>query len=226
MYVLPTIFLSFAIALLALIGFLWTYLNEFTEDTIENEDLLEEWVKPIVLGLALVSIAIILSNVNLPMEWTGINFDINLTGTLLPMVITIYLIVKRKLDLIDMALIVVVAGALAMVSVYSSNGSILIDFVHWQLIVAVVSIMTIFLVIKREKSSPLGLAFSSGFVSMLVGGDILGIVRLQLGNTHQYIGGFGVLDFVFLVSVEAVACVWIGRTILAWSKSDNWRVPG
>jgi uncharacterized membrane protein len=215
---LPTIFLSFAIAILVIIAFMWTYLYGFGEDPIEDRGFLEEWIKPIISGLALVSVAIILSNVSLSMDWAGLNLDLNLTGALLPIGIMAFLIAKRKLDLMDLGLVASAAGILALIFVTYDRGSIVIDFVHWQLIVVVVSILTIILVEKRHKSGPLGLAFSSGFTSMLVGGDILGIFRMQLGNVHHYIGGLGVLDFMFLVAVESVACVWIIMIVINHGK--------
>ncbi len=131
-------------------------------------------------------------------QWPGTVIAVNLGGAVIPVVLSIYLIVKNRLygpALVGIALMVFIVHLLA----YPVRGVGIAVPVFLPPLAATAVAITL----SRKYAPPL--AYISGSMGTLIGADILNLGKIQgLGAPVASIGGAGTFDGIFLTGILAV----------------------
>jgi uncharacterized membrane protein len=140
-------------------------------------------------------------------DWPGTVIAVNVGGALVPVLVSLYLIWKKRLygrSLVAVAVVAAVVNHLA--TPVPGVGIVVPVFVPPLLTAAVV------LLISREHAPPL--AYIAGSLGTLIGADLLNLGKVQgLGAPVASIGGAGTFDGIFLTSIVAVllASIFAGK---------------
>jgi len=133
---------------------------------------------------------------------------INAGGAIIPIVLSIYLAVKNKLQWRKLLIgVVVVAVITYFVTFPDPQKGIVSIFPLWLLPVLFASIISIVLSWKdKHKAAPL--AYISGTIGVLIGADVFHLIQLLeyeiSTKTPAVIGGANVFDMVFITGILAV----------------------
>ena len=136
------------------------------------------------------------------------NIFINMGGAVIPLLISLYLALKKKLSSSRITISVVVVTLIAyFVSYPDPEKGIVSLFPYWLLPAFAASILSIIMYWKEyQKAAPL--AYLSGTVGVLIGADILHLPMLlsyELDHAvDAAIGGANVFDMIFITGVIAV----------------------
>jgi len=131
-------------------------------------------------------------------DWPGTVVAVNLGGAVIPALMSIYLMVQKRLygkGLLGIALITVICHELA----YTVPGlGIAIPVFIPPMATALVALL-----LSRRDAAPL--AYVSGSLGTLIGADLLNLGRLrELGAPIASIGGAGTFDGIFVTGLVAV----------------------
>lgn len=131
-------------------------------------------------------------------EWPGTLIAINLGGAAIPILVSLYLLVTRRLwikGIIAVAAVAVTCHLLA----YPVRGV----GIAMPVFVPPITTAIVALVLSREYAAPL--AYIGGSLGALIGADLLNLGTVDgLGAPVASIGGAGTFDGVFLTGVLAV----------------------
>jgi uncharacterized membrane protein len=131
-------------------------------------------------------------------EWPGTLIAINLGGAAIPILVSLYLLVTRRLwikGIIAVAAVAVICHLLA----YPVRGV----GIAMPVFVPPITTAIVALVLSREYAAPL--AYIGGSLGALIGADLLNLGTVNgLGAPVASIGGAGTFDGVFLTGVLAV----------------------
>ena len=131
-------------------------------------------------------------------EWPGTVVAVNVGGALIPVILSIYLLMKNRLYLRGVLAVAVVALVTHRLA-YPVRGVGISVPIFVPPIVAALTAM----VIGWRQAAPL--AYIAGSLGTLVGADLLNLGRIQgLGAPVASIGGAGTFDGVFLSGIIAV----------------------
>ncbi len=131
-------------------------------------------------------------------ERQGTVIAVNLGGAVIPVILSIYLVVKNRLYLAGIVAVAVVTAVVHVMS-YPVPG---VGIAEPVFIPPVITAITA-LVISRQKAAPL--AYIAGSLGTLIGADLLNLSRIQgLGAPVASIGGAGKFDGIFLTGLIAV----------------------
>jgi uncharacterized membrane protein len=134
----------------------------------------------------------------------GINFG----GAIIPILLSIYLIMKNKLPLLRIGLGILIVAIITYVVTYPDpEKGIVSAFPYWLLPIFSASIISAILLWKTKRTiAPV--AYISGTVGVLVGADLLhlyALLSISLETTRRaVIGGANVFDMIFLTGIFAV----------------------
>ena len=133
---------------------------------------------------------------------------INTGGAIIPIVLSIYLVLKNRLKgqwiLIGIVLVAIITY---FVTYPDPQRGIVSRFPYWLLPIVFASVISIVLSWKiKNKAAPL--AYISGTIGVLIGADFFHLIEL-LGNevatkTPAVVGGASVFDMVFITGILAV----------------------
>jgi len=213
------------IMLVAVMGVFQLSLVDYTER--------DDWDEIIFYAILAVIAMIVLSFLNLGIMEEPISINLNVTGVLIPTGIVIFLLVTRRLDhaaaLISIGLVAIVGFPLTQVV----DGGAYIFFPLWLIPAGVAAACGFFFTRKKEPETVIirggAIAFASGCLGMLIGGDLLHLSEmLESGGTGLVMGAGGILDFTFLTGVVALSILWcveagvpiLKRFVESKSKSD------
>jgi uncharacterized membrane protein len=133
---------------------------------------------------------------------------INLGGAIIPILLSIYLIFKKKIPLKSIGIGILVVTIIAyLVSRPEPDKGIVASFPYWLLPAFFASITSVILLRKNfKKAAPL--AYISGTIGVLIGADFLRISQLLSYSvekvTPAIIGGAVVFDMIFITGIIAV----------------------
>ncbi len=133
---------------------------------------------------------------------------INTGGAVIPIVLSIYLTIKNKLQLSRVLLgTIIVAIITYFVTSPDPQKGIVSKFPFWLLPIFFASFASIFLSWKdKRKAAPL--AYISGTIGVLIGADFFHLIELLeieiTAKTPAIIGGANVFDMVFVTGILAV----------------------
>lgn len=137
-------------------------------------------------------------------ERAGTVIAINLGGAVIPVILSIYLIVKNRLYLGSVLAVGIVTVVVHLVAYPVPGVGIAAPMFIPPLAAAVVA-----LVISRQHAAPL--AYIAGSLGTLIGADLLNLSRIQgLGAPVASIGGAGKFDGIFMTGLIAVLLASLG----------------
>jgi uncharacterized membrane protein len=147
-------------------------------------------------------------------HWPGTIIAVNVGGALIPAILSVYLIVKKRLYIRSLVAIAVVAAVVH----YLATPVPAVGIVEPTLVPPFLTAAVV-LLISREHAPPL--AYIAGSLGTLIGADLLNLNRIRgLGAPVASIGGAGTFDGIFLTGIVAVllASILSGKKP---SKSDG-----
>jgi len=160
-----------------------------------------------LFGFEIILFGFNISNIYL-FSYENWRVGINMGGAIIPILLSIYLTIKKKIPLKKIAIgIMVVAIISFLVTTPVANKGIVATFPYWLLPAIFASIASVILLWKEFiKAAPL--AYISGTIGVLIGADFLHIPQL-LGYsiekvTPAIIGGAVVFDMIFITGILAV----------------------
>jgi len=136
------------------------------------------------------------------------NVGINTGGAIIPILLSIYLIIKNKIKLLKVVFGVLVVVAVTFFVTYPKPDSGIVSPYPWFLLPAIfASLVSVFLLWKNfKKAAPL--AYISGTLGVLIGADVLHLPQLLSYNidkqTSAVIGGAIVFDMIYITGILAV----------------------
>ena len=145
--------------------------------------------------------------VNLPIikygKWI---IAINVGGALIPILISIYLMISRKVagrSIIGMVIVAYFAYNVTHVT----KAGVVATFPYWLIPPIAASMYSILVAIKNKKKAA-STAYSSGTIGVLIGADLLHLKELLQIETKNVtvasIGGAAIFDMIFLTGIIAV----------------------
>lgn len=137
-------------------------------------------------------------------ERAGTVIAINLGGAVIPVILSIYLIVKNRLYPGSVLAVGIVTVVVHLVAYPVPGVGIAAPMFIPPLVAAVVA-----LIISRQHAAPL--AYIAGSLGTLIGADLLNLSRIQgLGAPVASIGGAGKFDGIFMTGLIAVLLASLG----------------
>ena len=131
-------------------------------------------------------------------EWPGTVIAVNVGGALIPVILSIYLLIKNKLYLRGLLAVAVVAFVTHQLAYPVRGVGISVPIFVPPLVAAFAA-----MALGRRRAAPL--AYIAGSMGTLIGADLLNLGRIQgLGAPVASIGGAGTFDGVFLSGIIAV----------------------
>jgi uncharacterized membrane protein len=151
--------------------------------------------------------------------------SINLTGVVVPLAVSLYLLIRKRVTLRNAAIAIGMVALVAMPLVVFKDGQVAIDF-PWWLLPASLAAALAWLLVEGDLERALPLAYIAGSVGMLLGGDILRLLVEPRDLTEVYLGANGLLDFVFLGGIIACGILVVGYVAVPLAKKIASRIPG
>jgi uncharacterized membrane protein len=131
-------------------------------------------------------------------DWPGTMIGVNVGGALIPVILSIYLIMKKRLYGKSLLAVAVVAAVVHYLATPVPGVGIVEPTLVPPFLTAGVALL-----ISREHAPPL--AYIGGSLGTLTGADLLNLGRIQgLGAPVASIGGAGTFDGIFLTGIVAV----------------------
>lgn len=131
-------------------------------------------------------------------QWAGTIIAVNVGGALIPVILSLYLLIKNKLYLRAVIAVVVVALVVHHLATPVPGVGIGVP-IFIPSIIAAVSAMAI----GWRQAAPL--AYIAGSLGTLIGADLMNLDKIQgLGAPLASIGGAGTFDGVFVAGIVAV----------------------
>lgn len=133
---------------------------------------------------------------------------INTGGAIIPIILSIYLVFKKKLPTKKLAIGIVVVSVITFFVTYPDpNRGIVSPFPLWIIPAFLASILSVILLWRNfRQAAPL--AYVSGTIGVLIGADLFhlpGLLSYQPQNVSPaVIGGANVFDMVFITGILAV----------------------
>lgn len=158
------------------------------------------WFEIIIFGFNISNIYIFSYN-----NW---RVGINMGGAVIPILLSIYLPVKKKISLKKIGLGILIVTIIAFfVTCPVADKGIVASFPYWLLPAVFASLVSVFLSWKNFiKAAPL--AYISGTIGVLIGADFLHLPELLDYSvekvTPAVIGGAVVFDMIFITGILAV----------------------
>lgn len=164
---------------------------------------------PITLALGLVILAIILSMINIGIVSSPIPIDMNVTGVLIPLVVSVYIVLSRRVKARSALFSIITVSAITFPLAYVTMNGISIAIFLWLLPVSISALLGYLLGKTKEPMSVASLAYLSASMGMLIGGDLANIPNfISSGGSSLVLGAGGLMDFVFLAGPFSVAILW------------------
>jgi uncharacterized membrane protein len=131
-------------------------------------------------------------------DWPGIVIAVNVGGALIPGIVSLYLIIRRRLWGLGAVAIACVAAVCNVLAAPVPGVGITLP-----VFVPAVTAGIIAMLLSRTHAAPL--AYVGGSIGTLVGADLLNLGAIRhLGAPVASIGGAGTFDSVFLTGILAV----------------------
>jgi len=137
-------------------------------------------------------------NVPVVENWTGTIIAVNVGGAVIPTLMSLYLLVKRRLWLNGVIATALVAIVLHWLANPVPGIGIAVPVFLPALVTAIVALL-----LSRENAAPL--AYVAGSMGTLIGADLTNLDKVRgLGAPVASIGGAGTFDGIFLTGILAV----------------------
>lgn len=180
----------------------------------------ESWTEPIFYGLAIVAALAFFSWFNLRLTGTPLVLEMNVTGAIVPILVSSYLVVHVRAGWRSYLIATLAVTGLASLLTQMTVEGVHIPIISWILIVAVCAGLS-YVLTHGQLRSALAVAYFSATMGMLFGGDVF-----QLAGSSTYYGPFvigvgGIMDFVFLTGVMSVALIVVSHHLMEFVSSHR-----
>jgi uncharacterized membrane protein len=146
----------------------------------------------------------------------------NITGVMVPVGVSLYLLATKNVRLVQALLATTVVAIVSFPLVQVRDGSLAMEFPLW-LLPAVVAASLAYFLAKGDGMKKAALAYFSGSMGVFLGGDLLRLWSTpSLAKGRILLGADGLLDFVFLMGVVAVAMLGIGYFLVDRFRKAQW----
>lgn len=201
------IVVSIATALMIILLFL--YLQRLLRTLIVEFWETESIETPVTMAIGLVFLAIMLSFIDIRIVDSPIPISMNVTGSLIPIVLCTYILVSKRVRL--KAAFASIFGVTAITYPFSTiaQEGISIEVALWFIPLFASAILAYIFAGNRDLISSASIAYLSASIGMLIGGDLVNIPRfISSGGSSLTLGGNGLMDFVFLAGPFSIALLW------------------
>jgi uncharacterized membrane protein len=149
-------------------------------------------------------------------HWPGTIIAVNVGGALIPVLLSIHLIMKKRLYGKSLLAVAAVAAVVHYIATPVPGVGIVVPTLGPPFLTAGVALL-----ISRQDAPPL--AYIGGSLGTLIGADLLNLGRIQgLGAPVASIGGAGTFDGIFLTGIVAVLLASIaGRNKLSGTAEET-----
>lgn len=180
----------------------------------------DSWTEPIFNGLAIVAALAFFSWFNLRLTGTPLILEMNVTGAIVPILVSSYLVVHVRAGWRSYLVTTMVVAGLASLLTQMTMEGVYIPIISWILIVAVCASLS-YVLTNGQMRSALAVAYFSATMGMLFGGDVF-----QLAKSSTYYGPFiigvgGMIDFVFLTGVMSVVLILASHHLMEFVSSHR-----
>jgi uncharacterized membrane protein len=159
---------------------------------------------------ALVAIAaIFFSFINLKIVDGFPPVSINITGALVPLLISCLIIIFRKIKIVHLIISVSIVTLASYAFTDIRNGQVVIDFPFWLVVSAVAALCAYILAGEKDLLQASAISYAAASLGTFIGLDVLQLASLWGNETREFIfGAGGIIDFVFLAGIIAIAVLW------------------
>ena len=181
------------------------------------------WTEPIVISLITVAVLVFFSVFDVRFLDGAFSLDLNITGVIVPVFVSAYILVQYNRSWKWLAISTIIVALLAYPLTEIRWGMIVIDLPQWLIPTAAAGLIGRYLA-RDNMMLGVSVAYFSGCMGMLIGGDLLHMSQLAYGGAELVMGAGGILDFIFLPGIVAaamVACTGIeviARSILSRAR--------
>ena len=173
----------------------------------------ETWTEPLFNGLAIVAVLAFLSWFNLRLTPSPALIELNVTGAIVPIIVSIYLLFSIRAGWARYLAVTSVVATMAFLMTEMSLQGIFISIWAWIFIV-VVCVSLSLLLSPGDVRGAMGIAYVSSSMGMLLGGDVLKFLIAGDFQGPFIIGAWGLMDFVFLSGVISIALILVYHAFL------------
>lgn len=186
----------------------------------------ESWSDPLLFALFGTFCLLTLSFFNIEVSAGPPRIFLNLTGAIVPVAVCIYLLLRRKVWLVPALVVTAVVALVGALLVQVRDNSMVIDWPLFLVPAFIAAGLAFILAEKRGMYGMIYLAYFSATIGMLIGGDIFKVMTVLPPDGDVTLGAEGVMDFVFLSGVVAVALLLIGDYLaekVRAFRAGGWR---
>ena len=160
-----------------------------------------------LFGFDIKILGINISNVYL-FSYGNWNLWINMGGAIIPVILSIYLIIKKKIPLKKIAIGIIIVTIIAFFVTRPVEAKGIVAAIPYAFLPAVFASITSVLLSWRNFIKAAPLAYVSGTIGVLIGADFLHLwelLNIPINNKiNAVIGGADVFDMIFITGIIAV----------------------
>ncbi|MEM0449619.1 MAG: DUF1614 domain-containing protein [Methanomassiliicoccales archaeon] len=197
---------ALAIAAAAIIVILILAFRSLTSQDFFMDDDSDGWIEPFFNAFIIVSLLGFLSWFNLRLIEEPVSLEMNVTGAFVPVLVSSYLLVHVPVGWNKYSISFIMMAALAYLTTDFNANGVHININHWFLIILACAFISYILAGLNLRKS-LALSYVSASLGMLFGGDVMHLYEYQESMGTFIFGFSGLLDFIFLSGILAVAFV-------------------
>lgn len=167
----------------------------------------DSWTEPIFNALIIVGLLAFFSWFNLSLVGASVPVQLNVTGVIVPILVSSYLLVNVRLGWRKYLLVTITIALLGFLLTELHPEGVFIPIVSWMAIVVAAAVLS-YRMVQGDPTKAAALAYVASSLGMLFGGDVLRMAQYPLYEGPFAIGVGGIMDFVFITGVVAVALIW------------------
>ncbi|MDH7508046.1 MAG: DUF1614 domain-containing protein [Methanomassiliicoccales archaeon] len=169
----------------------------------------DSWLESIAYAALIAIAAIFFSFINLKIVDGPPPVSMNITGALVPLLVSCLIIIFRRIKIAQLVISVPTITVLSYAFADIRNGQIVIDFPFWLVISAVAALCAYIFSDEKDLMQASAISYVAASLGAFIGLDVLQLVSIWGNETGEFIfGAGGIIDFVFLAGIIAIAVLW------------------
>jgi uncharacterized membrane protein len=160
-----------------------------------------------LFGFEIIILGVNISNIYL-FSFGNWNLWINMGGAVIPILLSIYLIIKKKLPLKKIAIGIIIVTIIAFLVTQPNENKGIVATIPYAFLPALFASITSMILLWKDFIKAAPLAYISGTIGVLIGADFLHLWELLnipiKDKINAIIGGADVFDMIFITGIIAV----------------------
>jgi uncharacterized membrane protein len=160
-----------------------------------------------LFGFDIIILGVNISNIYL-FSYGNWNLWINMGGAIIPILLSIYLIIKKKLPLKNIAVGIIIVTIIAFLVTHPNENKGIVAIIPYAFLPALFASITSMILSWNDFIKAAPLAYISGTIGVLIGADFLHLWELLNipinDRINAVIGGADVFDMIFITGIIAV----------------------